>query len=992
MSTISDRSVSDVLARASALGNHHLKHIFNIERNFDSLVSMIEKNGLIDQFQFGVLSPNPGREMKLIVRCSEERSKTLEMLGCYFSLQFLTMNIKALDILQMDLFEAPNRYDVFRSFVIRTGNDFRLLSGAYMTTLMDIFLPQKKRPDFVVCGVGTRVDQDDIDMGVIDTGPKNREILTAAFGALNTEMLKYACTLHFHLSEHVGIKRGFSASIEEYHLLLDEQIQDVVILSEMLNAVPILGNIRLFNRFDREILGRYYFHKGKDNKYHEGFLRGLLGEIRDLMTFEPPESMLNPKRDALRMLKAALFAQRTAKGIHGHTSLEVLGKLMIDDRANHENYQLIYQALTFFETFRFLYMLFVVQEEEIPLESDENSENLRKVASAMGYEDQAYANAQEQLMVHYRDHQRIARTGVENLIREITHHLNNITVFFPMTHPKLDGGYRGNIAVDFLKTSRFFRGTRFWEDIHYWMDKDDESMLSRFVDDFLSLPEAKQKALVRSYIHWSNQTPYPILALITILLNHRPQLAKMSFFCDLTDGYIRSLDDTLQTVTRLSQIVNYSPQRLNDFIANLSEVHLKRFTEIVRNPIWPSDVEKSRQALYSLCQMYLRSSYYFKRFIHRVFRSYPHFISYLNREEKVWKLTDGLYRSLDNIDTFSGKMDTLGDYYDFEFMRLGISMIDGAPLEEINREFTLVSDNYLKRLFDYCREKVNSEMEKNAPKMQDILAILTAGGHARGQAFDDDYDLIILLNSDDPEILEFCDRIILKMNKRIIRRSIMPHYRFADRFKHYVTTFRNIREFFDHPDDHAFIDKSQLLGARMIVGTTRFYETFIQEIIQPYIFSQKEEYIQHLRSEFVFRKAKGFEEQMIDIKESPGGLRDMENFLFILKAQFEISSPISAELIDRLSDFLLHEKTLKLKTLFHDYLFIKHVRDLYRLMVSDDNHLQKSYLAVICQSLAKSYRTGVMKGEQLFDRIQVILRQNADGITEILMENSDRVN
>jgi len=953
---------------------------------------MIEKNGLIDQFRLGGLSPNPAREMKLIVDCADERSKTLEMLGCYFSLQFLFMNIKALDILQMDLFEVPNRYDVFRSFVIRTGNDFRLLSGAYMTTLMDIFLPQKKRPDFVVCGVGTRVDQDDIDMGVIDAGPKDREILTAAFGALNTEMLKYACALHFHLSEHVGIKRGYSASVEEYHLLLDEQIQDVVILSEMLNAVPILGNNRLFNRFDREILGRYYFRKGKDNKYHEGFLRGLLGEIRDLMTNEPPESTLNPKRDALRMLKATLFAQRTAKGIRGHTSLEVLGSLMIEDRDNHENYQRVYQALTFFETFRFLYMLYVVQEEEISFESDENSENLRKVAFAMGYEDKTYVNAQAQLMVQYRDHQRIARTGVENLIREITRHLDCITVFFPMTHPKLDGGYRGNIAVDFLKTSRFFRGTRFWEDIHFWMDKDDESMLSRFVNDFLSLPSAKQKALVRSYIHWSNQTPYPILALITILLNHRPQLAKTPLFRDLTDGYIHSLDDTLQTVTRLSQIVNYAPQRLNDFIANLSEEHLKRFAEIVRNPIWPADVEKSRQALDSLCRMYLRSSYYFKRFIHRVFRNYSHFIGYLNREGEVRNLADGLYRSLDNIDTLWEKLDTLGDYYDFEFMRLGVSLIDGTSLEEINREFTLVSDIYIKRLFDYCREEAANEMRKPAPKTQDILAIFTAGGHARSQAFDDDYDLIILLDSDDPEILEFCDRIILKMNKRIIRRSIMPHYRFADRFKHYVTTFGNIREFFDHPDDHAFIDKSQLLGARMIVGTTHFYDTFIREIIRPYIFSQKEEYTRHLQSEIASRQTNAFDRQAIDVKESPGGLRDTENFLFILKARFEIGSPISATLIDRLSKFLPSEKSLKMKALFHDYLFLKHVRDLYRLMVSDDDRLQKIYLTVICPSLAKSYRTDVMTGEQLFDRIQTILRQNADGIAEVLAVNGDRVN
>lgn len=977
-----DYSIHDLIERASALGNHHQKHIFNVEKNFDTIVSFIDKNGLIDQFRLNRFSPHPSKEMKLIVTYIEDREIQLEMLGCYFSLQFLLMNIKALDVLKMDLFESTNSYNVFRSFVIQSGNDFRLLSGAYMTTLLNIFLPKENRPEFVVCGVGTRVDQDDIDLGVIDTGVKDREILNAAFGALNTEMLKYVCPLHFHLSEHVGNKRGYSASVEEYHRLLDDQFQDVVILSEMLNSVPILGHLSLYNRFKREILERYYYHEGKDNKYHEGFLRGLLGEIRDLMTKELPDEILNPKRDALRMLKAVLFAIRTSKGIKGRTSLEVLGNLMNKDHTNTENYNWIYQALTFFETFRFLYMLYVVQEEDIFLEDEMIRKNLQKIALTMGYEDKTYASALTQLLIHYRDHQKLARLGAENLIREVTHHLGNITVFYPITHFKQTGGYDGNVAVDFIKMSKFFRGTRFWDDITNWLDRNDEILLNRFLNDFMILPENKRKTLIRLYVKWGSSSPYPVIAMITIIVRRRPQLAYTEFISNFIELFIRELSDTLDTISRLSQIVNFAPRTINDFLSGLSDDQMEKFIRIIDRPTWQPEIEKPKETLLSLCRLYQRSSYYFKRFIHRVFTNYSQHISFLNHKSRISEFAEGLFRNLDNFETLCEKIDKLGDYYDFEFMRLGIDLINGIPFEQINREFTQFSDNYIKMLFEFCREEVSEEIKHNVPETKDLLAIFIAGGHGRSQAFDDDYDLIILLNSEDKNILEFSNRIILKMNKRIIQRSIMPHYRFSDRFRNYVTTFQNLHDFFNRPDENAFIDKSQLLGSRMIVGSEHFRTTYIRDIIRLYIFNEKLSFIQALRAEINASHPEK-NAQQINIKEASGGLRDTENFLFILKTKFEISDPISSELIDQLSAHL-PDQSVTLGELFADYLFLKHVRDLYRLMASNDDHLQSQYLNIIVQPLCAS-RNCIFKTSGDLERcIRQTLRRNSDRIANVL--------
>ena len=50
--------------------------------------------------------------------------------------------------------------------MIRSGLHFRLLTANYMEALLGLLLPEEQRPEFVICGVGSRSDQDDIDTGL----------------------------------------------------------------------------------------------------------------------------------------------------------------------------------------------------------------------------------------------------------------------------------------------------------------------------------------------------------------------------------------------------------------------------------------------------------------------------------------------------------------------------------------------------------------------------------------------------------------------------------------------------------------------------------------------------------------------------------------------------------------------------------------------------------------------------------------------------------
>ncbi|MCK4715559.1 MAG: hypothetical protein KAT54_02010, partial [Candidatus Marinimicrobia bacterium] len=497
--------------------------------------------------------------------------------------------------------------------------------------------------------------------------------------------------------------------------------------------------------------------------------------------------------------------------------------------------------------------------------------------------------------------------------------------------------------------------------------------------------DKQMKSLVKTYVRWGRLSPYSLISLITIITKHRSHLAESDFIMGFLDEFMLRLEGTQENISRLCHVLNFNPRMMNNFLVLLSEQHLEKLIAIIDHPIWKPDIRKIQKNLITLCKLYKDCSYYFKRFLHRVFNSNAAYISLLNNQPKFAQIADGLLRNLDNFETLSIRIDKLGDYYDFEFLRLGIRLINGESFEKVNKYFTIFSDNYIQILFDLCRELVSREMEYHIPETKDLLAVFAAGGHARSQSFDDDYDLIILLNSEDEEMLQFANKIILKMNKHIIQRSIMTHYRFADRFKNYVTTFQNLKEFFKNPDENAFIDMSQLLGARMIVGSAYFKDVFEREIIEPYIFKNNQDFTQSVKQEIALRHDYHADSDTVDIKECPGGLRDLENFLFILKARFAIVDPISPKLFKLLSQRLADYREV-LAELDKNYYFLKYVRDLYRLIVSDNDELQIKYLNDIIEPLNQSRRTQFKTADDLHDKIVEYMQKNVQNINRIFSE------
>lgn len=942
-----DRYFNRLKERVSQLGNHHQKYIKTIEKYLDPMVSSLENAGKIEDVHIWRGSPRLSQEMEIISDVASSLPEKLTFLACYYSLQMLHLNLRSIDVLKLNLTSAEDRYLVYKNFMLQSGTEFRNLTGTYMQKLLDLFFDAKKPPEFAMLGVGSLAHQDDIDVGVIDDGSPGRDELNLVIGKIRNEMFKWATELHFYLSEHVG-SQFYTASISEYKELLDKQIQDFVIISEMLNAVTVIGSERLFDQFEQEIAYRYYYQSYRDNKFHEGYLRGILGEIRSLLLGQINEAKLNPKDDALRMVSITILAAKTVFRIYRGNRWDVLNILARKDSSRKDIYLELEKVLTFLEIFRHLYQLFIGLDEDIYLADAETVNNLQIIATSLGYEDFGAIRAWDHLLIHYHEHVETAKKICARLIQDVTEHLKSVSIFSNKLksawYPDPYRSYPGNLAIDFLRDSDFFKGAKFWNDILEAIQAEDSHVLENFVKDFRQLKPRYQQALIEKYGKAARNTIYSMISFLIILWKKRRSLGTEELCNQLNQSFLKHLADCDDRVLRMTKVFNQYPDLINEYHSTLDISLQQRFTSLLDRELWEPEQQRSKDLLIKLCDIHCNTSHYFKRFFTSVVSQYPAYIHYLHNTQQLAQISKGILSYIDSLDTFEEKKKRLGDYHDLEFLRVGLEALRGMAIERIDAEFTEFSDSYLQMLFDICKQAVNEKIGGYIPT-RDLIAIYTAGGYAREQAFDDDYDLIIFLNEKDEDIRQYCSQIITMMNTEIVKRGIMPHYRFADHFGDYITLVDELDEFLSNNNEDSFIDKSQILGARMIVGSTRFQKEFEERIIQRHIYEHYDQYKDQMLKEMSARQhdKKNIQNHNLNVKEGVGGLRDIEIMLLIYKARYRLQQPVNRKLMKTICEIDTKHKE-DLCQLNKHFNFLKQLRDLYRLTVFAGNDLKIEYL------------------------------------------------
>ncbi len=916
------RYISRIRDLSREFGNHHYKQMMMIRRHLPDLIRRLEETK--NRENVHVLHPayDFEPEIRTVARCGSTTAEKLDLTGTFFALQLLYINRQAIDLLQMGSRKAADdRSTVYRKFMINAGNNFRHLTRCYLEILFDLFAGEASYPGFVILGVGTKSDQDDIDIGIIDAGEGDRKSLNRLIARVSQEFFKYATSFHFHLSEHIGTQY-YSASIAEYKRELENKIGDYVIVSEMLNAAVIAGERALYNQFRKEITARYFYRPGEDNRYHEGYLRGIIGEIQSLLAKPISRKMIHLKEDGLRIIKNTIAAQKTIYCVDEVNAWQILDRLKYSNPQRLNEYYLLERSLTFFEIFRYLYQLFSAQQEELPIERTA-LRNIRRVSRALGYSDIGITDATTNLLVHYYEHVQNARRVTPVLINDIKEHLNTISkfrCFLTTEHP-------GNMTLEFIKQFRFFVGTSFWDDVLDNLRQD--SILAKFTDDYRALTRTQRDRVVRMYFQWFKYDLNSFIKMLVILGNNRQS---SGIFNELNDYLLERIASIPDIIRGIVYIFNRFPTLINGYLALNREDQLDVIAGLFRNKKYESEILTLIAGFNHLINLHRSSSSFFKRFFMRVLNRYPEAISLLNDDRSLTEYADGIYSDIESMPTFDEKREKLGDYYDLEMLRVGIKTLNGASPGVSNREFTQFSDNYVRTLFDLCRREVDAET-RGRIVTEDLFTIFAAGGHGREQGYDDDFDVIAILNSDNPQIHKYCSQIVIKMNREITKRGTIPHHRFADHFGSYVITFGQLVDFLQRPNHDIFVEQSLLLGARMIVGSNHIEREFHNSIIRTLIFRRGGEYI-NVMAEEMHKRHEHYQgpdsTAGINIKETAGGLRDIEMLMLIFKARFRVKAPVNLKVF-RLVRKMGFEMKSDLKKLSRAFGFLKQLRDVYRL-------------------------------------------------------------
>ncbi len=963
--------------RVQLLSNHHQKFIRIIETHGERFIDRLETERRIEDVHLWKYAHDLSKEMDIVIDIAHDFKEKLIFLGTYHAFQILHLNFHYIDLLRFQLTRTDDRIAVYKSFLLEFGRQFRLLTSLYAQKIMDLCFAGNERPQFVFTSVGSLAHQDDIDVSIIDDGSPSRVELNRIVGILRQQMFKWATEMHLYISERVGTE-FYSASIDEYRAILDKEISDFIIISEMLMAVPILGDRELFFKFQRKITNRYYFRRKQDNKFHEGYLRGILGEIRSLLIRQIDENILRPKDDALRMVTGLILSGRTIFRIHQGNRWDVLFQLRQRDPLRSNLYLQLEESLTIFEIFRHLYQLFIAQEEEIPLDDPDIIEQLNLVAKTLGYRDIGPIHAWDHLFIHYHENVRVAKKVADKLLGTVTNHLKMISQFTPVlsaaSKPVANREYQGNLAIHLLKYFSLFRGAKFWDDVLEAINPGENHVLENFVRDLCSLKPNHRERIIRMYAETSAIVFFPIMALLVKLFQVRKKYTCEELFRKFNDSFLENAIKNEDRTPKILEIFRQFPELVHDYLKILKEREQTRFLSLVNDTLWSDEEMVYQKKLLNFCMLHFKNSHYFNRFFVRVIDHYPEYIHSLDDTEVLRQVTLGFLENIDNFPTFTEKKKQLNTYYDFEWLRVGIELITGTGIDEVNVNYTEFTDLYLQTLFEICRQRVIEEARENIP-LGDLFAIYTSGGHGREQAFDDDYDILFLLNDDNPELRDFTRKIVIKMNGQIIRRGTMPHYRFADHFGDYITLVSDLETYFTQHKTNNFIDKSQILGSRLIVGSKKFEKDFENSIIKPHIFDCREEYILAMLKEMESRHQSLPVKKIGDmhVKECIGGLRDIEMILLIYKAHYCVPGPVNKEFIRTLAEEH-HPGFSKLADALD---FLKHIRDLYRLTVSADDNLNPKYLDRV--AMVMGYQ-GLTAGEQLVKAYQDCTR----GASEVI--------
>ncbi len=920
--------------QARDLAPHYQKYVAVLEAVLPALEGVLEEKGVRELVHLEQAAPRPVEEMRAIQDAASDPDEALEFLGCYYALQLLHLNIGELSVLSKALASGTSRPLCYRRFMLKVGARFRRLSGSYMSRLLAVLLSRKRHPPFVLASVGTRSDQDDIDVAIIDGSADHRPNLNAAIALLAREMMRYATPLHCHLAERLGTG-DYSASAEEYRELLDRTPHDFVTISELLGATRVLGNGALLREFSHRVTERYFFRRREDNRYHEAYLRGILGEVRSLLARDPAEGVISPKDDALRLIKGTLWAFKAMRGIRKTNAWQILDALSKELPASSGDWDELADCLSFLEAFRFVHHLCVSEDEEIWLGQELAHANLDRVADALEFRDRGLVTATQWLLVHYYDTVASARTLVSRLLPEVRRHLARHSVFLPILRQAKRGRVLA-LATELVERFHFFRGTTYFEGV---LDSLRSPHLSNaFIQSLGNLAPDQRNDVARKYGEWGAYDPGSFLNLLEAI-------APASWVVELLNGhFLESLEQIPDAPERLASLARLAPATLASYLEGLKLDDVARWAVVLARA--RSDEPASR-SLRELLRFHTDCSRECRTLFTRLVVRYPQLLAHLDDPSRVTALSEGVLKETELAETTEERRQRVLDYFGLEQLRAGLLLLRGDHSRRVFEQATRAVDAVLSALLEVARETYDRRRGGSLPT-GGALALYVAGGHAREQVFNDECDLIAILDSRDPALVTYASDVVAQLNAELTRCGVLPHHYFAPRVGRFVVLLGELEELLSEVGPDSFVQKCQILGSRLVAGERWLGRKVVEQLLEPQIFRHSADLLRQIHAELKVRSSQATDPP--NVKESPGGIRDIELVALMAKTHFRLTVALGSDLFRLLGRIDPSGRDLYLQVGGH-FEFLRLLRELYRLTAGKSDQLWEESLGSVASLL-----------------------------------------
>ena len=703
-----DTPFERLLRRAQPLGNYARKYTRAVETGGGALWSRLEATGRLSRVALDRAAPSLTEAFDEVAASAGGPQEQLALLGTFYAVQYLNMNARVLEQLVVDVAEQGERLDAYRLFLRRAEAEFAALASAYIRRVLRVLLPPGLKAPFVVCSVGSRGHQDDIDVAVVDEGGPAREQLDRTLAQVGVQMLRHASALDHYLAQRVRA-RGVCVSPEELTAALCTDRLDFVVVTELLRAELLAGRVSLHRRLRDEVIGLFLHRPDHDNTWHEFYLRGLLGEIRSHMLRPPPPGSVNPKADALRLSVGLVLALKTTEAVGGTRTHELLRRLRARRPGLRGHLARLERSITFLETFHHLSNLLIAQEDQVAVEGTEARENLARVAQAMGYRDHGPLAAVDHLMVHYHEAVGAAREVAVPLMDDVAKHLAEHSRLSCWTRPSSAVEVATGVTEAVLSATGRFRGARFWDDLLEALDCEDGRLLAAFAEGYHDLAPGRRHEAAEILASWGRDAPFAFLT-ITVLLSrrHGSPRGEEDIARELTAAFIRQLGVREEDIRALSRVFRFYPDLVNRFLLTLSRDELARLRTTLEIPIGSPEVAEARDRFHAFIGVHRDTSRMVKRVLARLTERHDATVMAIPDGETLRTLARGKLAASERHPNPDAQRALLGKYYDMEFLRMALATLQGASSSLTRAEFLDVATTYVSALWDACLREADS--------------------------------------------------------------------------------------------------------------------------------------------------------------------------------------------------------------------------------------------------------------------------------------------